>query len=103
VWPWDFQSANAKDKKADVKHRYTKTQAFYLSRKGVLPTDVDIFGMNATADDYDDEEGLFSTGDDSEPEPAEDTVEEAVEETVADAVEETGDDADDEEINDLFG
>ncbi len=90
VWPWDFQ-----DSKADVKHRYTKTQAFYLSRKGVLPTDVDIFGMNTTADDYDDEEGLFSTGDDSESEPAEDTAEEAVEEA--------GDDADDEEINDLFG
>ena len=32
VWPWDFQ-----DSKADVKHRYTKTQAMYLSRKGVLP------------------------------------------------------------------
>jgi translation initiation factor 1A len=107
VWPWDFQSANAKDKKADVKHRYTKTQAFYLSRKGVLPTDVDIFGMNATADDYDDEEGLFSTGDDSESEPAEDTVEDTVEETVEEtedeAVEEAGDEADDEEINDLFG
>ena len=28
VWPWDFQ-----DSKADVKHRYTKTQAMYLSRK----------------------------------------------------------------------
>ena len=25
VWPWDFQ-----DSKADVKHRYTKTQAMYL-------------------------------------------------------------------------
>ncbi|DAC19452.1 MAG TPA: translation initiation factor 1A, partial [Candidatus Poseidoniales archaeon] len=32
VWPWDFQ-----DSKADVKHRYTKTQAMYLSRKQVLP------------------------------------------------------------------
>ena len=41
VWPWDFQDA-----KADVKHRYTKTQDMYLSRKGVLPADVDIFGMN---------------------------------------------------------
>ena len=28
VWPWDFQ-----DSKADVKHRYTKTQAIYLSEK----------------------------------------------------------------------
>ena len=55
VWPWDFQ-----DSKADVKHRYTKTQAIYLSRKGVLPSDVDIFGMNVMADDFDDEDGLFS-------------------------------------------
>ena len=30
VWPWDFQDA-----KADVKHRYSKTQAMYLSRKGI--------------------------------------------------------------------
>ena len=50
VWPWDFQ-----DSKADVKHRYTKTQAMYLSRKGVLPDDVDVFGMNVTHDDDDDE------------------------------------------------
>lgn len=50
VWPWDFQDA-----KADVKHRYTKTQAMYLSRKGVLPDDVDIFGMNVVHDDDDDE------------------------------------------------
>jgi hypothetical protein len=59
--------------------------------------------MNTTADDYDDEEGLFSTGDDSELEPAEETAEEAVEETGDEAVEEAGDDEDDEEINDLFG
>ena len=39
VWPWDFQ-----DSKADVKHRYSKTQAIYLSRKGVLPEIVDLFG-----------------------------------------------------------
>ena len=44
VWPWDFQ-----DSKADVKHRYTKTQAMYLSRKGVLPDDVDMFGVHAMA------------------------------------------------------
>ena len=41
VWPWDFQ-----DSKADVKHRYTKTQAMYLSRKGVLPDVVDLFGTS---------------------------------------------------------
>lgn len=50
VWPWDFQ-----DSKADVKHRYSKTQAMYLSRKGVLPKELDFFGMNTASDDDDDE------------------------------------------------
>ena len=61
VWPWDFQDA-----KADVKHRYTKTQAMYLSRKGVLPADVDIFGMNTAVDDDDEHDDLFGTMDDEE-------------------------------------
>ena len=61
VWPWDFQDA-----KADVKHRYTKTQAMYLSRKGVLPSDVDIFGMNTAVDDDDEHDDLFGTMDDEE-------------------------------------
>ena len=58
VWPWDFQ-----DSKADVKHRYTKTQAMYLSRKGVLPDDVDIFGMNVTHDDDDEHDDIFGVMD----------------------------------------
>ena len=86
VWPWDFQ-----DSKADVKHRYTKTQAMYLSRKGVLPSDVDIFGMNTQVDDFDDEDGLFASTNEEEEAPQEE------------AVEEMGDDDDDDEINDLFG
>ena len=61
VWPWDFQ-----DSKADVKHRYTKTQAMYLSRKGVLPPDVDIFGMNTAVDDDDEHDDLFGTMDDDD-------------------------------------
>jgi translation initiation factor 1A len=61
VWPWDFQDA-----KADVKHRYTKTQAMYLSRKGVLPPDVDIFGMNTAVDDDDEHDDLFGTMDDGD-------------------------------------
>ena len=89
VWPWDFQ-----DSKADVKHRYTKTQAMYLSRKGVLPSEVDLFGMNTQADDFDDEDGLFASSNE------EDVPEEAPEE---EAVEEMEDDDDDDEINDLFG
>jgi translation initiation factor 1A len=38
VRPWSFQ-----DEKADVVHRYTKTEATYLSRKGMIPKSVDIF------------------------------------------------------------
>ena len=89
VWPWDFQ-----DSKADVKHRYTKTQAMYLSRKGGLPSEVDLFGMNTQADDFDDEDGLFASSNEEE------VSEEAPEE---EAVEEMEDDDDDDEINDLFG
>jgi translation initiation factor 1A len=65
VWPWDFQ-----DSKADVKHRYTKTQAMYLSRKGVLPDDVDMFGMGVSLDDDGEHDDLFASGSavDDEPE-----------------------------------
>jgi len=35
---WDFQ-----DEKCDIRHRYTKTESTYLSRKGALPKTVDIF------------------------------------------------------------
>ena len=38
--PWEFQ-----EEKANVCMRYTKTQSLYLSRKGVLPEIVDLFGM----------------------------------------------------------
>ncbi len=38
VRPWEFQ-----DEKADVVHRYTKTESTYLSRKGMIPESVDIF------------------------------------------------------------
>ena len=53
--PWDFQDA-----KADVKKRYTKTQALYLSRKGVLPDIVDIFGAGEDTTDTSDDSGIFS-------------------------------------------
>ena len=122
VWPWDFQET-----KADVKHRYTKTQAMYLSRKGVLPPDVDIFGMNTAVDDDDEHDDLFGTMDDDEEdelfgEPdastdaAEDDSESPEEEAEQEpeqpfvAVEEypsedgdADDDDDDEDLEDLFG
>ena len=86
VWPWDFQDA-----KADVKHRYTKTQAMYLSRKGVLPDDVDMFGMSTRYDDDDEHDDLFS----SAGSPSEE---------VAQPVKEESDDlfADDDDVDDLF-
>ena len=93
VWPWDFQ-----DSKADVKHRYSKTQAMYLSRKGVLPKELDFFGMNTATDDDDDEfSDTFGEVDAPEPEaePADDS--------------EDGDDDDlfgsddDDDDDDLFG
>ena len=83
VWPWDFQ-----DSKADVKHRYTKTQSMYLSRKGVLPDDVDVFGMNVTHDDDDDEH---------------DEIFGVVEDESDDAEDMFGDDSgEDDEVDDMF-
>ena len=97
VWPWDFQ-----DSKADVKHRYTKTQAMYLSRKGVLPDDVDMFGMNASIDEGSEHDDLFAFGD----EPVDDATElEAPEaEDALFADDEDNDDlfADDGDEDDLF-
>ena len=81
VWPWDFQES-----KADVKHRYTKTQAMYLSRKGVLPDDVDVFGMNVSNDDDDEHSDLFGTVD--------------TEEEFDDMF---GSDDDEDDVDDMFG
>ncbi|DAC59675.1 MAG TPA: translation initiation factor eIF-1A [Candidatus Poseidoniaceae archaeon] len=82
VWPWDFQ-----DSKADVKHRYTKTQSMYLSRKGVLPDDVDVFGMNVTHDDDDEHDDIFGV----------------VEEESDDVDDMFSDDGDnDDEVDDMF-
>ena len=36
--PWEFQ-----DEKAEIRYRYTRTQAVYLSRKKMLPQAIDIF------------------------------------------------------------
>jgi translation initiation factor 1A len=88
VWPWDFQ-----DSKADVKHRYTKTQAMYLSRKQVLPEVVDMFGMNSRGDDDDIGDDLFGSSD--APEEAEDA---------GDNVDDMfGSDDDDDDVDDMFG
>lgn len=35
---WEFQQD-----KCDIRHRYTKTEATYLSRKGIIPNSINIF------------------------------------------------------------
>lgn len=117
VQPWDFQDA-----KADVKKRYSKTQSLYLSRKGVLPEIVDVFGSRTeTWDDLDDA-GIFGGGDDEETDaaPAEEEVEadegaDEVEETTEEepvvdepepaptAEPEPLDDVTDDDIDSMFG
>ena len=110
IQPWDFQDA-----KADVKKRYSKTQSLYLSRKGVLPEIVDVFGTGTeTWDDLDDS-GIFasSSQNQSAVEEVEDVVEEeevAEEETVVEesapapaAEPEPFHDVSDDDIDSLFG
>jgi len=89
VWPWDFQ-----DSKADVKHRYTKTQAMYLSRKQVLPDVVDMFGMNSRVDDDDIGDDLFGSSD---------APEEAAQEDDAEVDDMFGSDDGDDDVDDMFG
>ena len=72
VPPWDFQ-----DEKANVCMRYTKTQSLYLSRKGVLPEIVDLFGM-ANLEEVEDIDIESPT----EGEPAGDEVEPQVSDTI---------------------
>lgn len=38
VKPWEFQ-----DGKCDIRHRYTKTESSYMSRRGMIPKSVNIF------------------------------------------------------------
>jgi translation initiation factor 1A len=115
VQPWDFQDA-----KADVKKRYSKTQSLYLSRKGVLPEIVDVFGTGTeTWDDLDDA-GIFDSSPQNTPvveeleevsESIEEVEENSEEETVADepetapapAPEPEPLDDDDDDIDSLFG
>ena len=90
VQPWDFQ-----DEKANVCMRYTKTQSLYLSRKGVLPDIVDLFGMSS--DDQmaqsDEEQGeILEPSEEESPEP----VAEEKQETVQAA-------SQDDDIDSFFG
>ena len=113
VQPWDFQ-----DSKADVKKRYSKTQSLYLSRKGVLPEIVDVFGTGTESWDDLDDAGIFGGGPSSEPEVVEEVIEENPVEDSTDEDEMTEvesvaalpeeepeqfDDVSDDDIDSLFG
>ena len=89
VQPWDFQ-----DEKANVCMRYTKSQSLYLSRKGVLPEIVDLFGVG----DMSEQQDLESV---SEPEE----IDEAEPEPEPEAIEETPSvsDESEEDIDSFFG
>jgi len=102
VQPWDFQ-----DSKADVRMRYTKTQSIYLSRKGVLPEIVDLFGMS---DDQlsDDDEDRYEQEVVTQPEPVEEEGADDLNEEVEAAESEPAPssswaDDDDDDIDSFFG
>tara|TARA_B100000945_G_scaffold55295_3_gene40623 strand:- start:9892 stop:10398 length:507 start_codon:yes stop_codon:yes gene_type:complete len=88
IWPWDFQ-----DSKADVKHRYSKTQAIYLSRKGVLPEIVDLFGSGEELQDETDDSGIWNET------PKSTDSDEDIDDTESN----DDDDINSDDIDDLFG
>ena len=91
VQPWDFQ-----DEKANVVMRYTKTQSLYLSRKGVLPDIVDLFGMSEEISE------VTETNDESESIENEDLVEEEQESEIEEpSVKDTS--SFDDDIDSFFG
>ncbi len=71
VQPWDFQ-----DEKANVCMRYTKTQSLYLSRKGVLPDIVDLFGLSSDDQVEESSDQQIETDEPMEEEAPEEPVEE---------------------------
>ena len=92
VQPWEFQ-----DEKANVCMRYTKTQSLYLSRKGVLPEIVDLFGMTQDEEMPQVEEFQEATG--QEPPEQESTEQESTEKEAPEPV----NDDDDDDIDSFFG
>ena len=92
IQPWDFQ-----DEKANVCMRYTKTQSLYLSRKGVLPEIVDLFGLSEekSSEDEQDHESLIEEVDESGSVQVDE-----IEEEVPDKVQFTNDEDD---IDSFFG
>jgi translation initiation factor 1A len=91
IQPWEFQ-----DEKANVCMRYTKTQSLYLSRKGVLPEIVDLFGM-ATEESREVKEA-------EESQEVEEAEESDIEEAGSEETEASPEPAvDDDDIDSFFG
>ncbi len=91
VQPWDFQ-----DEKANVCMRYTKTQSLYLSRKGVLPEIVDLFGLSSEDQIEESAEEQVETLEPVEEDSTEPVAEER-QETVAEPA------SQDDDIDSFFG
>ena len=92
IQPWEFQ-----DEKANVCMRYTKTQSLYLSRKGVLPEIVDLFGR-ATEESQEAEQPEESQ---EAEQPEGPDIEEKTEEGETEAPPEPA--VDDDDIDSFFG
>ena len=92
IQPWDFQ-----DEKANVCMRYTKTQSLYLSRKGILPEIVDLFGLSVdkSSGDEQDSEALIE-----EFEESDNIQEDAIEEVAQKSIPSKNDEDD---IDSFFG
>ena len=91
IQPWEFQ-----DEKANVCMRYTKTQSLYLSRKGVLPEIVDLFGMSSEVSQDAGEPELPREADEPEGSDIEEQSDEEKEAPPEPAV-------DDDDIDSFFG
>ena len=97
VQPWEFQ-----DEKANVCMRYTKTQSLYLSRKGVLPEIVDLFGMSRDEEMPEMDEFQEDTDQDSPEQEAPEQEAPEQEASEQEAPEPVNDDEDDD-IDSFFG
>jgi len=91
VQPWDFQ-----DEKANVCMRYTKTQSLYLSRKGVLPDIVDLFGLSSDDQVEESADQQIETDESMDEEAPEEAVEEKQETAPVPA-------SQDDDIDSFFG
>ena len=98
VQPWDFQ-----DSRADVRMRYTKTQSIYLSRKGVLPEIVDLFGMTDDQIHEQDDDYEIIESSSVEEAPATEEAEESEEEVVEESKTSSFTNDDDDDIDSFFG